>query len=150
VAGVALAAAATAGSANDSGVTPTAEEQLFVQAVNAVRGRHSLPPVRLEAALTRAARAHSTDMIRRRYFAHGDFRGRLSRFGARGWIGENLGWSIRDRAATKRVVSLWLASPEHRDVLLLPGFRRIGVGVAAGPFKGHSDTVVVTADFEGG
>lgn len=34
--------------------------------------------------------------------------------------------------------------------VLLPSFRRIGVGVAHGPFKGHDDAMVVTADFQEG
>ena len=140
----AFTGAGTADAADAAGVKLTNEEQSFVQAVNVTRARHALPPLRLAATLTRAARAHSVDMIRRRYFAHGDFRSRLWRFG------EDLGWSIDDGAATQRVVAMWLASPKHRYVLLLPAFRRIGVGVADGPFEGRPDTVVVTADFQGG
>jgi uncharacterized protein YkwD len=150
-AAVALAAAGTTGSAVAAGFEATAEERSFVQAVNAVRASYKLSPLALTRTLTRAARAHSTDMIRRRYFAHGDFRDRLRRFGVRtGRVGEDLGWTIDDGAAARRVVSLWLASPRHRYVLLTPIFRRIGVGVAHGPFKGHDDAVVVTADFQGG
>ena len=147
----AFTGAGTADAADAAGVKLTNEEQSFVQAVNVTRARHALPPLRLAATLTRAARAHSVDMIRRRYFAHGDFRSRLWRFGVRtGRVGEDLGWSIDDGAATQRVVAMWLASPKHRYVLLLPAFRRIGVGVADGPFEGRPDTVVVTADFQGG
>jgi uncharacterized protein YkwD len=150
-AAAAATAAGQADAADTAGVKLTSEEQSFVKAVNATRARFSLPPLRVAAALTRAARAHSLDMIRRRYFAHGDFRSRLWRFGIRtGRVGEDLGWSIDDGAATQRVVAMWLASPKHRYVLLLPAFRRIGVGVAEGPFKGQPDTVVVTADFQGG
>ncbi len=150
-AAITAAGTAHAAAADAAGVQLTNQEQSFVQAVNATRARYSLPALRVATTLTRAARAHSVDMIRRRYFAHGDFRNRLWRFGVRtGRVGEDLGWSIDDEAAIQRVVAMWLASPKHRYVLLLPGFRRIGVGVAEGPFKDQPDTVVVTADFQGG
>jgi uncharacterized protein YkwD len=47
------------------------------------------------------------------------------------------------------VVDHWLASPMHRAVLLRPGFRRVGLGIAFGTFIGHGDAAVVTADFAG-
>jgi uncharacterized protein YkwD len=149
-AAITSAGTADATDADAAGVHLTNEEQSFVQAVNATRAQYKLPALRVSTTLTRAARAHSVDMIRRRYFAHGDFRNRLLRFGVRtGRIGEDLGWSIDDEAAIQRVVAMWLASPRHRYVLLLPSFRRLGIGVAEGPFKDHPDTVVVTADFQG-
>jgi len=148
---VTAAGTADATDADAAGFKLTNEEQSFVQAVNATRARYSLPAVRVAVTLTRAARAHSIDMIRRRYFAHGDFRGRLLRFGVTtGRVGEDLGWSIDDEAAIQRVVAMWLASPKHRYVLLLPAFRRLGVGVAEGPLKDQPDSIVVTADFQGG
>ena len=73
------------------------------------------------------------------------------RFGVRtGRVGEDLGWSVDDAQSTRRVIAMWLASAKHRYVLLLPAFRRFGVGVAEGPFKEQPDAVVVTADFQGG
>jgi uncharacterized protein YkwD len=150
-AAVAIASAGTAGAADATSVRLTNVEQSFVQAVNITRARHSLPPLRLSMTLTRAARTHSFDMVRRRYFAHGDLRRRLWRFGVRtGRVGEDLGWTVDDPAATRRVVAMWLASPEHRYVLLLRTFKRVGVGIAHGPFKGQPETIVVTMDFQGG
>jgi len=89
-------------------------------------------------------------MVTRGYFAHGDFGRRIRRFCAGGrTVGEDLGWSVDDGAATRRIVGMWLASPSHRAVLLRRGFRLVGLGVARGPFKGGSACVVVTADFAG-
>jgi uncharacterized protein YkwD len=128
----------------------TARESTFLRAVNAVRARHSAPPVALDASLVRAARAHSVDMVRTGVFRHGPFVRRLMQFGARGPIvGEDLGWTINDPAATGRIVAWWLRSPRHRAVLLRPGFRHVGIGVARGRFFGRPDCIVVTADFEG-
>jgi uncharacterized protein YkwD len=128
----------------------SATEAWFVHAVNAARVRHSLPPLQLDARLQGAARAHSVDMIRRRYFAHGDFVRRLLRSGARGpVVGENLGWSKADGSELQRLMRFWLGSRKHRAVMLRRGFDRVGIGVARGLFKGWAHTIVVTADFEG-
>jgi uncharacterized protein YkwD len=89
-------------------------------------------------------------MVTRGYFAHGDFARRIRRFGAGGLtVGEDLGWSVDDGAATRRIVGMWLASPSHRAVLLRRDFRLIGLGVVRGPFEGRSSCVVATADFAG-
>jgi uncharacterized protein YkwD len=128
----------------------TVKEESLFNAVNAARARHSLPGVRPDAGLQRAARSHSADMVTRGYFAHGDFGRRIRRFGAgERLVGENLAWSIEDGAATRRIVGMWLGSPPHRAVLLRRGFRLLGLGVARGPFKSRPRCLVVTADFAG-
>jgi uncharacterized protein YkwD len=150
-----LAAAATvaglgaAGTDAHAALTPL--EHDFLAAVNDVRAEQGAPPVRLDPGLERAARAHSVDMVRRRYFAHGDFAGRLARFGASGRrVGENLGWCSTGRDAVAVVVGKWLRSPSHRAVLLRRRFSRIGVGIARGTVAGHEGAVVVTTDYEEG
>jgi uncharacterized protein YkwD len=128
----------------------SATELQFMRAVNDVRAEHRLPPVRLDQTLVRAARHHSSDMVARQYFAHGNFAGRLARFGASGpVVGENLGWSVDDEASIGRVIAKWLASPSHRAIMLRRGFRLIGVGVRRGAFMGRGRCVVVTTDFQG-
>ena len=118
--------------------------------MNEVRAAHGLAPLRLDPRLQRAARAHSTDMVRRNYFAHGPFAARLARFGVRGpRVGENLAWGVGAGADPRRVVAQWLASPRHRANLLRRGFRRVGLGLRAGAFAGYSNAVVMTADFAG-
>ena len=139
--------AATA-DANAAPLTPL--EHDILDAVNETRAEHGAPPVRVDAALERAARAHSTDMVRRHYFAHGAFARRLWRFGATGpTIGENLGWCTSRSRAAVFLIDHWLKSPRHRAVLLRRGFNRIGIGVAGGTVAGNEDAVVVTTDYEG-
>src|SRR4029453_9569714 len=71
------------------GVTPG--ELAVVRVVNTFRATNGLPPLRVGRALTRAARSHSVDMVRRGYFDHGPFVQRLRRFGVRApYVGENL------------------------------------------------------------
>jgi uncharacterized protein YkwD len=122
----------------------------LLAAMNETRAAHGLAPLRLDPRLQRAARAHSSDMIRRQYFAHGPFLSRLARFGVRGpRVGENLAWGVGSAADARAVVRGWLASPRHRANLLRRGFRRVGIASLIGPFAGHGRAAVVTADFAG-
>ncbi len=148
---VALACLALARPEPAPAATSTATlEQSFLGAVNRQRLGHGRRPVRLDSRLRHAARFHSRDMVRRHYFAHGDFADRIASFGApRPWVGEALGWIAASTAPVQTIVDLWMHSPEHRAVLLRPGFSLIGVGVARGPFMGYRGTIVVTADFSG-
>jgi uncharacterized protein YkwD len=123
-------------------------ESSLLSAINGTRTSHRLAAVRIDVRLARVARSHSTDMLRRNYFSHGGFAARVQASGARGpMFGEDLAWGT---AATPQwIVGRWLASPAHRAVLLRPGFRRIGIGIAAGTFHGYGGATVVTADFAG-
>ena len=115
--------------------------------MNAARTSHGLAPLRLDHRLEWAARAHSSDMLHRQYFAHTGFSTRMQSSGASGRLfGENLAWGP---VSAQWVVSSWLASPEHRANLLRRGFRRVGIGALVGTFAGHSGEFVVTADFAG-
>jgi uncharacterized protein YkwD len=134
------------------GVAPaagTTRQMVLLETINAVRRAHGLAPLRIDPSLTDAARFHTLDMLRRDYFAHGDFANRMVRFRAHGpTVGENLAWDSGSGSA-RVLVDAWLASPDHRANLLRPGFRRIGIGLARGSFLGHPDTTVVTTDFGG-
>ena len=122
----------------------------FLQAVNGTRAQHGLRPLRLDAPLVRAARAHSAEMLRTNVFSHGDFHSRMVAFHVSGpAAGENLAWGNGSFAAPATVISEWLASPEHRANLLRPGWTRIGIGLAHGTFLGNGGSTVVTADFAG-
>ena len=128
--------------------TLNSSEASLLQAMNSVRTSYHLGPLRLDVRLLRAARGHSADMMQRRYFAHGSVAGRVQAQGAQGpMFGEDLAWGTG--VGAQWVVSHWLASPPHRAVLLRPGFRRVGVGIAFGTFAGHGGAVVFTADFAG-
>jgi uncharacterized protein YkwD len=122
----------------------------LLRAVNATRTAHGLRALSLDPTLTRAARSHSTEMIRGGYFAHGNFGGRMAAFHVRGpFVGENLAWGNGSYAAAGTVISEWLASPEHRANLLRPSFTRIGIGATHGSFLGNGGATVLTADFAG-
>ncbi|HSX22096.1 MAG TPA: CAP domain-containing protein [Gaiellaceae bacterium] len=130
--------------------TLSSAEAGILASVNETRAAHGLAQLTLDPTLIRAARSHSTDMLRHDYFAHGSFASRLISFNARGpVIGENLAWGAGSFASPATVIREWLQSPEHRANLLRPGYRRIGIGAAIGGFLGHGGATVFTADFAG-
>ncbi len=139
-----------AASGAPAAAAPASAESGLLHAVNAARAAHSLPPLSLDPTLTRAARRHSTEMIRGGYFAHGNFRGRMLAFHVRGpFVGENLAWGSGAYASAGTVISEWLRSPEHRANLLRASFTRIGIGASRGRFLGNRGSTVLTADFAG-
>jgi uncharacterized protein YkwD len=145
---VALAFAVLAGPA--AAATGSTAEASLLREMNKARAAYHLVPLRADTTLRNAARNHSTDMLRRGYFAHGDFAQRMQRFHVAGsFAGENLAWGVGARASAQTIVAEWLASPEHRKNLLRPGFRRIGLASLVGSFSGYAGATVVTADFAG-
>jgi uncharacterized protein YkwD len=125
-------------------------EASLLEAMNKARAAHGLAPLRADPTLVRAARAHSLDMLRRDYFAHGPFAARMNAFHVAGPVtGENLAWGTGPLGSPAHVVEMWLASPEHRANLLRPGFTRVGVATPVGRFEGSAGVAVVTADFSG-
>jgi uncharacterized protein YkwD len=124
--------------------TASRSEQSLLDAINLAREHYHLRPLVRDNRLDRAAEKHSDDMIRRRYFGHTTTLAKLPG----NVVGENLAWcSGKVRAWT--IVEAWLRSPEHRENLLRPGFRRIGIGIAIGRLGGAPQSRVVTVDFSG-
>ncbi|HMJ37419.1 MAG TPA: CAP domain-containing protein [Baekduia sp.] len=126
--------------------------------VNQLRRTHGLRPVRAERHLHRAARNHARDMAARDFFAHVSPGGATMQsrvrhagylHGAREWwLGEALVWGRNDTGRPSAILRTLLSSPPHRAILLDPGFRDLGVGVARGAPRGAgSGALTVTLDF---
>lgn len=127
--------------------------------LNRARSRYGLPPLRLNPKLSRAARRHSRDMVRRRYFAHDSLDGRsafdrmrATRYVPRNasWVlGENIGWGSGSLSAPMSLVRAWMHSPGHRRNILDGRFRDIGIGIVPGsPVPtGGSSPATYTTDF---
>jgi len=124
--------------------------------LNRTRAAHGLPPLRLNAKLSHAARRHSRDMVRHRYFAHDSRNGRspFDRMrathyvprGASWWLGENIGWGSGSLAQPIALLRAWMHSPEHRANILSRHFRDIGIGIAPGA-PGGGGGATYTTDF---
>ena len=144
----ALSLAGAADAASTTTMTPP--ESSLLTAMNEVRLANGLQPLHADARLERAARAHSSRMLRTGTFAHGAFNKRIRRTGVRAKVvGENLAWGQGPLGAARTILQLWLQSPEHRANLLRPGYRIVGVGALRGCFAGHRHTLMVTTDFAG-
>jgi uncharacterized protein YkwD len=133
------------------------ESAILVQ-LNAIRVAHGLVALRLNPGLAAAATQHSADMLARGYFSHDSadgtsFSSRLvhyypePRYGF--WsVGENLEWATGNLDAAA-AVSNWMNSPEHRENILRPGWREIGIAAlferdAPGTFGGQAVTLLAT------
>ncbi len=114
-------------------------EQRVVELVNLERAKVGLPPLKRNSELDFAARDHTRDMVEDNYFNH-DTYDRIN--GVETWVcgaftrirlyysgyslaGENLGAGY---STPEGVVQGWMASPGHRDNMLKPGYKEIGVG----------------------
>lgn len=106
--------------------------------VNQFRQRNGLPPLKMNALLARAAKAHASDMLARDYFRHfspdgtdpGD---RATAAGYR-WtkILENL---AAGQTNPRDVVNAWIRSKDgHREAMLDPIVTELGVGYVFAPF----------------
>jgi uncharacterized protein YkwD len=135
-------------------------EREVVRELNRVRASRGLKPLRQANGLSTAAVSHSRSMVLRGFFAHTSldgtqFHDRVRRhYTSRGWASWSVGETLlANTGATdaRTVVTAWLQSPPHREIVLTPGWRDVGVGVlyrssAPGTFAG-AETLVVTADF---
>jgi uncharacterized protein YkwD len=148
--GLALLFACTA-KASATTTYHSATEQRTIVLLNQIRAKHGLHSLRLDGPLSRAAREHSGNLLNRGYFSHdgpdGTFNARLNRYVKRNLVAENIAWGTGGFSTAAGIVSLWMASPEHRHIVLLPQLRRVGLGVAYGTFQSNAGAAMATADF---
>lgn len=120
--------------------------------LNQERRRHRLPVLRLSGRLGAAAGRHSHAMVAGHFFDHNSPRGTTmaSRLRSAGYrfraAGENIAWGSGSLATPTQIVREWMHSAGHRQNILRPAYREVGVGVAAGTPRGaHGGTY--TTDF---
>jgi uncharacterized protein YkwD len=142
---VAVAVAAPAAEAG-SRVKLTKKEKAILTLINKERRKRGLRALKLRKSLTTAARRHSREMARKRYFSHRSRNGRTpgqrmrkagySWYKCRAWkVGENIAWATSGCATAEATVKAWMASKSHRKIILTRSFRDIGVGNARGSIR---------------
>jgi uncharacterized protein YkwD len=126
----------------------SAKEERTFRLHNRTRKGRGIRPLCVHPALTKAARSHSADMIRKDRLWHGNVGRRLKKFGYH-WrtYGENIGWGSGSRGSSKSIFRSWMKTRGHRSNILNRRFREIGVGVETGTFKGTRGATVYTVDF---
>jgi uncharacterized protein YkwD len=116
-----------------------AAEGALVDAVNEVRHRHGLRPLRVSAPLAHSAGRLAGVLMEKDLLAHVGGVDLPGRFRARGEaLAMHPGWRPRAR----RTVRAWMQSSAHRAVLL-GSFRHAGAGMKRGRFGGRLATVWV-------
>jgi uncharacterized protein YkwD len=124
------------------------KEERILHLHNRARKSRGLRLLCVHSKLIKAARAHSTDMIRKDFFGHGNTGRRLKRYGYNWRIyGENIGGGSGRYGRPGNVFKRWMDSRDHRSNILKKGFREVGIGTATGTFKGNRGYTMYTVDF---
>ncbi len=125
---------------NDLEAQNEAFELEVIRLVNLERTSRGRAPLRRNANLTNAARAHNADMIANNFFSHVGSNGSSSSeracthgYTPYGWgacyVGENIGAGYTTPAA---VVNGWMNSSGHRANILNANYREVGTGHSTG------------------
>lgn len=119
--------------------------QSVLAAVNSARAKAGCGPLKLNPALTAAARTHARNMAEQNFFGHTgkDGRGFASRIRAQGYkyglAAENI---AAGQPTVERAVQAWLKSPGHRRNIMNCKFRDTGIAMVYqpddGPLRGQS------------
>jgi uncharacterized protein YkwD len=143
---------------NGGTLTLNSTEARVLELHNQARKRHGLKALCVNPTLTKAARAHSKEMLDKDYTSHNSFNGetvkqRLARFGytTSGYsyyaIGENIAWGCGSSGSPDHIFDFWMHSSPHRSNILNKSFREVGIGVLTGTYKQCSQTTMYTVDF---
>ncbi|MEK7497904.1 MAG: CAP domain-containing protein [Patescibacteria group bacterium] len=117
-----------------------------VRLTNEKRAEAGLSPVVYNATLAQGAVAKGNDMFNKDYWAHAapDGTQPWAFFVSAGYrykyAGENL---ARDFSDAGSAVNAWMASPSHRENMLSPKYKEIGIGVVDGNLAGVDTTIIV-------
>ena len=121
--------------------------------VNYARQRRGKPPLTGLAALDRAARGKSGDILRCDQFDHAacgrEFTHWFEQVGYGGRctaLGENIAWGTGSLGSVRNIFSALIHSPGHR-ANILGGFEDVGIGLRVGTLEGNPGAHVWTQEF---
>ncbi len=118
----------------------------IIELTNQKRKENGLNELQPNQILNQVARAKANDLLHRQYWSHYDPEGRnikyfLNEFNYTFYVaGENL---AKDFYSHIDVVNAWMNSPSHRQNILEPRYKEIGVAVVEGNFLGKYTNLVV-------
>jgi uncharacterized protein YkwD len=156
---VSAAAACPNADTQPAQISPLDYQASVLCLLNDERGANGLVALTSQAQLMQAAAEHSGDMLRLSYFSHTDpdgttFSQRITDTGylrgAKRWVvGENLAWGTAAIGTPRALVDGWMESPPHRENVLEPRFRDVGIGAVSGrpDYPSASNAMILTADF---
>ena len=119
-----------------------AGEQQVLALLNQIRQQNGLSALTLSIPLRNAARAHSADMLQKNYFQHDGltetWSARVARYLKSPLTGENIAWGSGSYGSPAGIVSQWMHSTVHRQMILTAGFHRVGLGLAERYIRRHA------------
>jgi uncharacterized protein YkwD len=158
VLGLALVSSSRAGPSSMERLT-TLEPQI-VREINRVRDEQGLRPLKVSTALRATALGHTQAMLRGGFFDHTwpDGTTVSDRIQPSYPMRPNRVWTVGEvlfatsgTLTPREAVTRWLASPSHREILLSPTWRDVGIGVVRSPLArgdfGNLPATAATADF---
>jgi uncharacterized protein YkwD len=108
--------------------------------IDQVRAAYHLLPLLSNQELQAVACSQATNMVRHDYFGDDSPSGQTAGtliaalpYGAHATslaTAQNLGWGTSSAATPAGIVTAWMRSPPHREVILTGEFRDVGVGVS--------------------
>ena len=142
-----LADEATCPRGEDAGAPPAVQVGALLCLVNFARTREGLAPVALSNVLSATAAAKARDIVLCRDFSH-EACGKppfqaADDVGYRGSLGENLYMAEGALVAPRLALDTWLNSFPHRENLLQPEWRTIGISLLPGANLDDIDDGVV-------
>ncbi len=143
-------------------IVPTSEELELLAKINENRTGNGAGVLKLNSSLVWVARAHSQDMIDFDWNTHPSPPG--SQFGEgtmpkerandhAGYTNTYIGEIIYTNTAGINVegaMSAWMASQDHKDIILDPAFHEVGIGLLEGEWSGWPSCGLHTVVFGGG
>lgn len=124
--------------------------------VNKERAKKGLVALKASAMLERSAQAHANDMLKKKYFSHTSLDGKNAeaRIRAAGYlvlpctactvqfyVGENI---AKGQKTVDNTMRAWMASKVHRENILKPEFREMGMGYAGGIWVQNFGGIIVS------
>ncbi|MDX2228255.1 MAG: CAP domain-containing protein [Leptolyngbyaceae cyanobacterium bins.349] len=105
-----------------------------LELTNYHRQQNGLRPLQFHNSLNKAAQAHSNDIGARNVLSHKGSDGSSSRDRARryGFQGGYTAENVSSRKTPDEVVTGWMNSPGHRNNILNPKYRYMGIGYSKG------------------
>ncbi len=112
----------------------SSQEQKTLELTNQAREKEKLRPLKPNPRLFQAARNHSANMARQGKMEHVlDGKTPVQRVEATGYrwrrAGENIAYGLN--TPIEGIFKSWMESQHHRENILRPEFREIGIGVAS-------------------
>lgn len=128
------------------GISASVDQKTLIELTNKERGENGLPVLVENEALNNAAKLKAEHMFSENYWAH------FAPSGKTPWdfilgsgyrftfAGENL---AKNFYSSDEVVKAWMNSQTHKDNLLNPKYKDIGIAVVEGVLNGQKTTLVV-------